>query len=202
MRRISRRITAVVAAVVSLALLAGFLPVTRAYASTAQHDIMIGLAVANAYVSQGWHSPGQSIDLQNAGGSTAGVSVYSQTKWISGDAMVAYKASYISDCTGIKAEYKTGGGATLGRTAYVHINVSGSIPSSWNMAASGWTVEYLGSVINPEPNAPGQGGNDNCAWTGPHEHQSEEVATGSVNSGLSAGNSYATGSTWLVHLSD
>jgi hypothetical protein len=201
--------TAIVVAAVTL--LAGSLG--TAYASTTEHDIGIGIATTQIYVTQGWHTPGKSLDMTNNAAPTVGSTVYSQTRKISGNDMTAYKATYTSGsgCTGVRALYKTSGGVTLGDTAYVHIAVSGSIPTSWTMG-SGYTLAYMGTVLGTEPTpcGPGAGSCPNppqagiCdAWTGPHLHQSEAVATGAgrYNSGVSGGNTYA-GSTWLHHLYD
>ena len=81
------------------------------------------------------------------------------------------------------------------------------------MAGFGWTVTFLGPVSTYQVTPCGAGIGSSCAippvagtceaWSGPHLHQSELFQTTNYNSGVSsAGNPWATSSTWIEHLSD
>jgi hypothetical protein len=165
---------------------------------------MTGLCASAADIYWGpedSHFPQRSYDIHyNPGGSsaTSGKCVYSQTLGISGSGGTAVKQSYISnnDCTGVRTRIDKPGGTQVGRVDYVHISVSGGIPSSWSLSGVTWTVTYFGGVLASEdPDCVNAG-----AWSAAHLHQSDSGFPSTYNSAMTTGtNGYATGnsSNWL-----
>ena len=111
----------------------------RAFATTTTHDIMIGLAVSNANVTQNWHTPGRSLDLVNSSGGTAGVSVYSQTVGTFGSTATAVRGTFSSPkgCSGVKVVYQTNGGTKIGETDYDTSILLGRSPGVGRWLGSG-----------------------------------------------------------------
>ncbi|RJQ12776.1 MAG: hypothetical protein C4558_00870 [Dehalococcoidia bacterium] len=176
--------------------------VSVAYAVAGDHRAMVGLATQSAYILQDEQSHGTpAYDLQIPGANpteratnTTNVSVYAQTRYYSGGEWRAYKDSYISGsgCEGVAVIIKnaSSSGSPVGRQEYVHIDVSGSIPTDWLMDDVGWSITYLGYVK----------GYEDCSWTTPHLHQADETyGSGKTNSDVDTGETWSTGtsSDWL-----
>jgi hypothetical protein len=79
--------------------------------------------------------------------------------------------------------------------SYVHISVSGGIPSSWTLSSSTWTLTYLGSALSSESAACINAG----AWSAAHLHQSDSTYPSTYNSAITTGGPYTPGNSnnWL-----
>ncbi len=111
------------------------------------------------------------IDYTRSGGGTSGTLVQ---LWYTGADLWPYFRSLPSgyNCTGLRVDtYNTSTGAYMGDLHYLHIGVySGVIGTRWqnHSQTDGYWWRDLGTVSGSQPTG--------CGWTGPHLHQSANVA--------------------------
>lgn len=150
-----------------------------------QHRVMIGLngQQSQLKVTQDFHGD-KALDLSLTIGS-GGATVSARSYHVSGpNGLNAFKDTYTSlnNCTGVAVVIKKNSGSQLGRTTYVHVAVSGGMPASWTMVASGWTAVSVGTVSTTQPLPCGNGASPcpsppqagKCTnWSGPHLHEGD-----------------------------
>lgn len=164
-------ITGVVVGVLSIAML---FPLSASAAGN-DHRVIVGIATTSAnFFTWGWHTPGSNLDLNTGAGTTAGKSVYWQSKHIAGTkGMNATTIDHPGYCTG-QDVYVTDGsnGTALGNYWFVHISPAGSGTWFWVAPSASWTIQYMGSILLNESNPCTSRG----LWDGPHLHQGGDNA--------------------------
>lgn len=165
-------------------LLIGAISAAPANAS-GNHVMIVGMASTQACITTSWHGPpvgNSNLDISSynpmnqcplaAFNDAAGRNTYWQSYRVSGNGMYAEVVPYTGSCTGVQLDvYDNSTWQALGNYWYVHISTGLGTGAWWNTAAAGYTIVWLGQVLNP----------DSCAaWTGPHVHQ------GGDNSGWTA----------------
>lgn len=199
MKRIARLILVVGA------LLVGGFPALAASAG-GNHVMIVGMASSQVCLTDTWHGPpygNSNLDIASYNpmnqcpngfyNDAAGRNTYWQSYRVSGNGMYFEVVPYTGSCTGVQLDvYDNSTWGALGNYWYVHISKSVANGDWWNTAASGYTVTWLGQVLNP----------DSCgAWSGPHVHQGGDNGGGTAlyrNTSLPGVNSIIS-STSTIH---
>jgi hypothetical protein len=134
--------------------------------------LVVGIASSwSNFGTGGWHGPGTNLDLNTGLGTTAGMSVYWQSAYISGSrGMDATTVYHPGSCTGQDIYVADGTtGSPLGNYWFVHIQGIGAGSYFWVGTGTTWTIKYMGSILSDE--APACKNAVPPLWTGPHLHQ-------------------------------
>lgn len=158
----------------TVAAIAGVAALSNGGGAHADEDRMVsGLDGTSLYITQGWHSPGTSLDLvRNDGGATAGSNVaWKSVKEAGSRAMYMTTVQYGGLCTGVQLRVQADSfsGQDLGDYWFVHISPAVGVGTSWKSIniVGGFTTQNLGTDLADE-NATCK---NNGLWTGPHLHQ-------------------------------
>ena len=146
-----------------------------------EHRVIVGMSTTAANVHTRWWHGENALDLTNRNGATGGALVYYQSHIFSGNGALTAKArnyQITTTCDGRYVDLYDAGGTLLGTLNYVHI--ASTLPQNytWTIPGSGWTIEFLGTVLSSE--------DAECSWTGIHLHQGGVGWKTPYNSGLSA----------------
>jgi hypothetical protein len=131
-----------------------------------EHRVIVGMATTSVDVTTWWHGE-NALDLRNRVGPTV-TNVYHQSHFQSGNGgwlrAVARDYAISVTCHGRYVDLYDPGNNYLGTLNYVHVVSSLPENYTWIIPASGWDIEYIGTVIEQEDTS-------NCPWTGAHLHQ-------------------------------